>query len=53
MPTSPLALCMMIRYSVDALREDPNSESARDIYAMLVLSIRHSNDVPIESGSDR
>ena len=50
LPTSPLSLCMLIRYSVDILRDDPNAESARDIYDMLVKCLRHSNDVRVSEG---
>ena len=47
LPTSPLSLCMLIRYSVTALKEDPSSENAPEIYDMLVKSLRHYNDVSI------
>lgn len=45
MPTSPLSLCMLIRYSVTLLREDPENENAREIYDMIVGLLRHYNDV--------
>lgn len=45
LPTSPLAVCMLIRYSVRMLREDMNGEAAREIYEMLLKCLRHSNDV--------
>lgn len=38
---------MLIRYSVTALKEDPSSENAPEIYDMLVKSLRHYNDVSI------
>ena len=40
---------MLIRYSVTALKEDPSSENAPEIYDMLVKSLRHYNDVCIFS----
>ena len=47
LPTSPLSVCMLIRYSVKMLREETNSDAAREIYEMLLRCLRHNNDVCI------
>lgn len=48
LPTSPLSLCMLIRYSARLLQEDDGSDSdtSREIYDMMVKCLRHSSDVP-------
>lgn len=48
LPTSPLAVCMLIRYSVRLLREDGDSEMARDVYEMLLRCLRHTSDVSLQ-----
>ncbi len=47
LPTSPLAVCMLIRYSVRLLREDGSSEVSHDIYDLLLRCLRHTSDVRI------
>ncbi|KNB46255.1 coatomer subunit [Blastocystis sp. subtype 4] len=45
LPTSPLAVCMLIRYSVRLLREDGSSEVSHDIYDLLLRCLRHTSDM--------
>ena len=47
LPTSPLAICMLIRYSVRLLSEDDTGDLARDVYEMLLKFLRHSSDVAL------
>ena len=45
MPTSPLSLCMLIRYAVRLLHDDPSAELQHTVYEMLLKCLRHASDV--------
>ena len=46
LPSSPLAVCSLLRAALLLLREDPASELRPALFDLLVKCLRHANDVP-------
>ena len=46
LPSSPLAVCALLRAALFLLREDPAQELRSAIFDLLVKCLRHANDVP-------